>query len=387
MNARRSLFLMIPAFCAGLLYTLWQKQGGPEPEQPAIMPPSTVSAEAVHGTDTFTPRLLHAALESQEGNILLAPHAIAESLRVLQQFSQGATHEELAALPLPTLRQQAAEEAGEATFLFSAHTLQYCNTLPTDDVIPVPLEGDCGEPLQFLNNLLAQTMGEEHTVFLRGEHLPPNSRLISFNTLRLDPKWQIPLRTHAQAETDFYNEDGSMPRIRTIQCNGHIRQAQAEDGSWQAIALFLRLSPQSVQDECLVLILPTEQSARTFAKERDADLFNTIRRALLAAKPAPLCVEFPRIVFAPPTQDMRPLLQSLGLKTLLSEQADLRHLAGDKPLFLNMALQKCHIPLTESEPQAPEITPELSFNKPFIWMIGSLSSPAPPYALGIVENL
>ncbi|MBQ4614231.1 MAG: hypothetical protein IJB31_04820 [Akkermansia sp.] len=393
MNLRHSLLLTTLAFGAGLGFTLWQqnKFPGVEAPQPATQeapqqePPAQIKQEI--RSDEFTLRLLQAAMQCQEGNILLAPHALAENLGILQELSQGDTKAELETLHLPTERQTAAEEAGAVAFLFSENTLNYCDDTPADSTIPVPMEGHAGEPLVLLNSLLADATGEENAHFINGDHLAEGTRIISFSALHLAPTWQLPLQSFKTPNADFYNADGSMPRIRMLQCSGTIRRAQAADGSWQAVALFMKLSPQSPEDECLLLILPNNNSARRFAEQWDVAQINAIRKALAEAEPTPLCVEFPRLVFSPPTQDLSPLLQTLGLKKLLTPEADLSKLATDTPLYLNAALLKCRIPITENTVNEPGGIPDIRFDKPFIWCIGSLSTPAPPYALGIVENL
>lgn len=400
MNIRHSLLLITLAFGAGVGLTLWKPDKLPKlaallprllqtqpAEAPAEPPPATPPKQEIC-SDAFTLRLLQAAMETHEGNILLSPHTVAENLCNLQQVSKKATHAEIEALHIPAERQHAAEEAGAVSLLFSANHLNYHADAPADCTVPVPMSsGTAGEALMLLNSLLADATGNAGIHFITSEHLAADTQLISYSALHLAPIWQHPMQSFKKPNADFYNADGRMPRIRTVQCSGHIRHAQAADGSWQAVALFMQLSPQSPKDECLLLILPGSNSARLFAQQWDLPQINTIRQALAAAAPTPLCIELPRLVFSPPAQDLSAILQALGLKTLLTPQADLSGLAADTPLYLNTALQKCHIPITESTENEPSGIPDIRFDKPFIWFIGSLSSPAPPYAVGIVENL
>lgn len=388
MNLRHSLLLVTVAFGAGLFFTLWKRNELPD-FAPTAPPEAVVAAEEASAiqSDFFTLRMLQAALECTEGNILLAPHAMAENLRALQLMSQGATQAELKALQLSAEQQSAPEDAGEAAIIFHDNSLQYSDKAPADNAIPVPLEGKAGEPILILNSLLAEVTGDSQAHFINGEHLSAGSRLISFCSLTLQPTWKYPVSSSKEAHADFFNADGSMPQVRTVQSSGSFCQAKAQDDAWQAIAIPLQLSPKSAKDECLLLIMPREHSARHFAQQLTPELLNTIRQALAEAEPTSHCVEFPRLSFAPPTQDIKPLLRTLGLKTLLSPEADLSGLAADKPLFLNAVLQKCRIPLVENRSEPPQDLPDLRFDKPFIWMIGSLRSPAPPYAIGIVENM
>lgn len=388
MNLRHILLLVTVAFGAGLFFTLWKRNELPDLSPMSQREPAVAQEEeSAIQSDVFTLRLLKAALECTEGNILLAPHALAENLRGVQHMSQGATRTELETLQLGAEQQSFPEDAGEAAILFHDNTLQYSDTPLADNAIPVPLSGKAGEPILILNSILAEVTGDAQARFINGEHLPSGSRLISFCSLTLQPAWKHPVLSSKEAHADFFNADGSMPQISTVQSSGTFCQAKAQDDTWQAIAIPLQLSPKSAKDECLLLIMPREHSARRFAQQLTPEQFSSIRQALATAPPSPLCVEFPRLSFTPPTQDLQPVLRALGLQTLLSPQADLSALATDKPLFLNAVLQKCRIPLVENRPEPPQDLPDLRFDKPFIWMIGSLRSSAPPYAVGIVENL
>ena len=388
MNLRHSILLVTVAFGAGALFTLWKRN-----ELPLISPttqaelPEQAPSTAELKSNAFALRALHAALECTEGNVLLAPHALAENLRNLQQISRGATQAELNTLPLGTEQQTAAEAAGEVAVLFSDSAMAIHNTAPLDSTIPVPLGGKAGEPIQLLNSILNEATSEVHTHFISSEHLQADARLISFCALSLRPTWKQPVLAAKTENADFFNATGGMPQIRTVQTKGAFCLAKAPDDAWQAIAIPLQLSSASAKDECLLLIAPREHSARQFAKKLTQEQLTDIQKAVANAEPTSVCVEFPRLSFAPPTQDLLPLLQALGLKNTLSPQADLSGLAADKPLFLNAALQKCRIPLIENKPDTPQDLPDVRFDKPFIWMIGSLRSPAPPYAMGIVENL
>lgn len=388
MTLRHSMLIITLAFGAGLAFTLWKQD-----KLSAPAPPSPVKAQGTEQpvpelrTDAFTLRLLHAAMQSNQGNILLLPHALTGALSTLHKLSDGATKPALEALQLSAERLPAAEKDGEATLLFADRELELIDTPELEEIMPVAMGEQWADGLQMMNNLMTGVTGEQDTLFLTGDNLSPDTKLLGICNLSLRPVWQIPLRAQKEAATDFFNANGSMPRIRALQCSGLIRHAKAEDGTWQAVALYLKLSPASAEDTCLLLIMPGGNSARHFALALTPELMTTIRKAVANAEPTSHCVEFPRIIFNPPTQEMRPVLEQLGLQQLFTPEADLSRLTADKPCALHAILQKCRIPLAETETSLPDDVADIRFDKPFLWLIGPLSTPAPPYALGIVENM
>ncbi|MBR5522433.1 MAG: hypothetical protein IKV82_03085 [Akkermansia sp.] len=388
MTLRHSMLIITLAFGAGLAFTLWKQD-----KLSAPAPPSPVKAQGAEQpvpelrTDAFTLRLLHAAMQSNEGNILLLPHALTGALSTLHKLSDGATKPALEALQLSAERLPAAEKDGEATLFFADRELELIDTPELEEIMPVAMGEQWADGLQMMNNLMTGVTGEQDTLFLTGDNLSPETKLLGICNLSLRPVWQLPLRAQKENGTDFFNANGSMPRIRALQCSGLIRHAKAEDGTWQAVALYLKLSPASAEDTCLLLIMPGGNSARDFALALTPELMTTIRKAVANAEPTFHCVEFPRIIFNPPTQEMRPVLEQLGLQQLFTPEADLSRLTADKPCALHAILQKCRIPLAETETSLPDDVADIRFDKPFLWLIGPLSTPAPPYALGVVENM
>lgn len=386
MNLRHSLLLVTAAFGAGLFFTLWQRDA--LPTLPTLAPTPPVQAETTLPTevapDLFTHKLLQAALQSSEGNILLTPRALATNLQTLCRYSGGATREEIQALGISPPESAPTETPGEAALLFADYNVPLKEETDANDIIPIPLSEDVGKSIPLINNIVAQATGTDQLNLLNGDHLAAAPRLISTVSLELRPHWVLPMYASPSADSDFFNANGSMPRIRTISCRGDIRIAQAPGREWLAFALFLHENP----DECLLVILPQQSSARAFAQSMDAKLLADIRLVLAQAESQPGVISMPRLHFSLPTQDILPLLRQMGLAHLTSPKADLSAITAESPFYLQAALQKCHLSLIESPHASPgDSAPTISVNKPFIWFLGSLTAPTPPHAFGIIENL
>ncbi len=389
MTLRHSLLIITLAFGTGLAFTLWKQDKLPRLSTPPPPEEAQVAEQPAPdiSTDAFTLRLLHAAMQSNESNILLLPHAITNALSTLHELSDGATKPVLESLQLSSEMLPSAEKDGEVTLFFADRELKLKDSPTLEEIMPIAMGEQWADGLQMINNLMASVTGEQDTLFLTGDNISPETKLLGICNLSLSPVWQLPLRAQKEAATDFFNANGSMPRIRAQQCSGLIRHAKAEDGSWQAVALYLKLSPASAEDTCLLLVMPGGNSARDFALALTPELLTTIRKAVAEAEPTSHCVEFPRIIFNPPAQEMKPVLEQLGLQQIFTPEADLSGLTADKPCALHTLLQKCRIPLAQAETAPPDDVADIRFDKPFLWFIGSLSAPAPPYALGIIETL
>ena len=93
---------------------------------------------------------------------------------------------------------------------------------------------------------------------------------------------------------------------------------------------------------------------------------------------------------------MKAPLKKLGLSTMFSDRADFRRFS-DKPLMVSAVVQRCRVITNEKETIAVAVTSaiveercipleeikEIHFDRPFIWLIGDLNTPAPPYFIGL----
>ena len=108
----------------------------------------------------------------------------------------------------------------------------------------------------------------------------------------------------------------------------------------------------------------------------------------------------PRFELSPRTFSLKPALQACGLNVIFSQSADLSGFA-DHPLYLDDVLQRCYCKADEEGTTAAAVTVAaarykgiapgprpnvIRFDRPFIWVIGNLNTPAAPYFMGITHE-
>ena len=177
-----------------------------------------------------------------------------------------------------------------------------------------------------------------------------------------------------------------------MRSRGQFRTAQAEDGSWKAIALPFRKDTATGSPLVYIGILPAD-SARTFATELSPELVTSIRKALAESEAQDTLVEMPRQELQILPYDMRDTLRRLGLKALFDPAtADFSPITTEK-IQLGAALFSATVYLGESR-EAPRPDESLnyaanviSFSRPYIWMVADLETSTPIEFIGLVEEL
>lgn len=401
MKAKDFIIILPAFFVLGLAFPClkqWLAETGDSPAA-ASGEPRISLPEAGAPEDAFTARLLQASLNARpKGNILLAPNSFAAALMQLKPLSNEGLAAQLASIPLPDSLQDSAAEAHEAACLF-ADSAAVTDSASGHGVFPAPFSKNLPRALSEVNNAISSfTQGGVGQV-ISSDQASPETGILAVNALSFHSSWLCPVRKENSRNAHFFSADGRMPRVRMMQCKGAFRIAEDPSGAWKAAALFFRNdSPAAAPRDscCLVVILPHGGSARKLAADLGPAAFAALRTALARAPETEGSISLPVLSFRPLTQDVTPLLHLLGLRSLFAVASPLPGLSGNTPLPFSRALQCCSLTLAESGDDAsarastpmPDHAPVLlQADKPFIWFIGALASPAPPYALGIVEDL
>lgn len=351
----------------------------------------TVKVKSELSTDAFSLRFFHHALtEKSAGNILVAPHMVSDMLLTLQDRSAGKTKEELQALKLQPTREIRATEPNCAMLLamdFNLPRNEGCH-----GVMPLPFSENIPMALSLFNGSLAHASGYSSAQLVGSQMVTNRTKLLLGGTLRLHKAWETSFNTANATTAGFDNASGSMPTIHQMRSRGLYRTAQAEDGSWKAIALPFRRDASIGSTLVYIGILPAD-SARSFAAELTPELMTAIRQSLADAAPQDTLVEMPRQELQILPYDMRDTLRRLGLKALFDpETADFSPMTDEK-IQLGAALFSASIYLGESnEAPQPDATLNyaantLSFTRPYIWMIADLETSTPIEFIGLVEEL
>lgn len=383
MQDKLRLFLLtvIIGLSAGLILPrLLQENelGSTAPAEPAFALPKDGIV-----SDAFSIRLLHAAMENSESPmVLVAPAAVTNALLTLHSACAGESVKEIDALQLSTTAPLSGSSVRAEVMLCPEETLK----LRGIPCMPLPYRKDFIEAQSLFNT------------FMPGQRPMADTRIISADTRLLlgaatlvDADFIHPFHPKDTRRGDFDNADGRMPSVPLLRCRARFRTAAAEDGTWRAIALLLR-APAGTPAGAFISILP-QGSARDFAKALTPEQLSNIRRALAETEPQDCLVELPRLSLETPTCDMQPLLAAMGISAPFDlRRADFSPLT-EEPLALNALPERKTLFITEEENlQNPSsdlssAADTISFNRPFLWLIGDLTTDAPFVLMGLVENL
>lgn len=326
-------------------------------------------------SDAFSVKLLQTALQTPDYPAsFVCPAAMTEALLYLDAMGRGESHKQIKALGLSPLE-------GTCNFMAAME-----ESLPRADgetpILPLPFRRNYPEALSTFNTLFGFPAADS-------ANTSPDTRLFAAMRTVAECRFRQPFYAADSKTEDFDNADGGMPSVRFLRRCGQFRVAEAEDGSWKAVALMLR---GTTPDAAFVAVLPQE-NAREFALQLTPAQMSTIRRALAEAVPQALTVEIPKPDIAVGIRNCAPLIQALGVTAPFDiRTADFAAVTTEKVAF-NAVAESLLLVMPEEERRPADIPrPDngaaiFSLNRPFLWFAGDLTSPNPPAVLGIVENL
>lgn len=367
-----ALLTILFGLAAGMLVPQLMKGDWFTEKEPAITLPE---GELV--TDAFSVKLLQAALQTPEYPLLtVCPATMTEALHTLDTMSKGATHEQIEALKLSQ-----REESPTSSVLAAME-----ETLPRpaekQPILLLPFRRNYPEAISIFNTLFGYPAADSG-------NSSQDTRLF----MALRTSFAISFRQRFYQEDgkyeDFDNTDGGMPSVYMMRRCGKFRIAEAEDGSWKAVALLLK---GGADDTALVAVLP-QGRVRDFALQQTPEQLSTIRRALAEAPPLECTVEFPRIDIAVGLRNIAPLWQALGLTAPFDiRTADFSPITTET-VALNVLAESVSCAMTEEVKRPADIPPPdscpqvFSLTRPFLWFVGDLTTNTPFEVMGIVENL
>ena len=329
-------------------------------------------------SDAFSVKLLQTALQTPDYPVsFVCPAAMTEALRNLDAMGQVAVHEQLEALALAP-----ANDRDVPCYFMAAIE----ESLPLTDekraMLLLPFRRNYPEALSTFNTLFGFPAADS-------ANTSPDTRLFAAMRTVAECRFRQPFYAADSKTADFDNADGGMPCVRFLRRSGQFRVAEAEDGSWKAVALMLSgTSP----DAAFIAVLP-QGKAREFALQLTPAQMSTIRRALAEAVPQALTVEIPKLDIAVGIRNCAPLIQALGVTAPFDiRTADFSAVTTEKVAF-NAVAESLLFVMPEEERRPADIPrPDngaaiFSLNRPFLWFAGDLTSTNPPVVLGIVENL
>ncbi|MDO4751014.1 MAG: serpin family protein [Akkermansia sp.] len=362
-------------------------------------PTPAVKAAPCFATDSFAVQMFSVLATAQQGNIVFSPASLEGLLHLLEQGARGNTSKELTALPMGKQGVNSALNPVEANALFIAEGFMLKPGIRTDEVIRVPFARDAAAAATEMN-----AWANKHTCGLipsviSEKNITPLTRMVAANAIYLKEQWLRPFKKSSTRDnSDFTLPDGSKTKVSMMYNRSKYLYAAGED--WQAVALFYKTEGRSGEPGCFIGILPTG-NAREFAASLTPQKYQDIRRALLLAEMQDTIVQLPRFELNPGTYSLKPALQTCGLSTIFTPQANFSGFSDEK-LYLSDVIQRCYVKADEEGTEAAAVTmgvmvkscatkdpikpKKITFDRPFIWIIGDLNTAAAPYFMGITEK-
>lgn len=368
------------------------KQAAPAPK-PKPLPVQI--GEPVAGVDSFAVQMFSGLAASQESNFAFSPLGVEEVLHLLKQGSRGTTATELNALPLGSVDSGTNSNMTSANSLFIDNGCKLKDGIRRASVVSVPFRDNPQEAAAQINAWVsANTKGFINQVI---DTPSTGTRMIAVNALHFKAKWDCFINSSDTDLADFTRADGSKKSVNMMLHTAMHPYAAGDD--WQAIAMQYR-SEGKDKNTYFIAILP-KGDARTFAAKLTPQKYHTIRQALQQAKPRQLEVKLPCFEIFPADFSIKQALAAMGVTSAFSPGKANYTGFTDESIFLEDIIQRCHVYTNEDGTEAAACThalvwlcirdeePDIKkiiFNRPFIWVIGDLTSTAPPYFMGITEN-
>lgn len=356
---------------------------------PKEEPEPEITAPAKWRADEFAFAVFRDLVAETEGNVVFSPASLETVLRMLHEGAAGATRVELETLPLGDTGVQSAMQVKSADALFVAEDLKLKPTA-AQDVRRVPFGTDTAAASEAINAWCReQTQGTIPA--LVEPHNISDTRLMTVNAVYLREEWLRPFEAEFTEKAKFHLRDGRTVKVPMMYQENDFRYAKGKD--WEAVALMYSMKGRQGTPGCFIAILP-KGDARKFAATLTPKKFNTIRRKLLKVGHN-VTLYFPKMTLDTPTLDLKDVLIKQGVdKAFQPGQADFSRFA-DEPLHLGHVFQRCHIVVDEKATEASvasggcdesEEGATIEFNRPFIWIIGDLTTASAPYFMGLFEQ-
>ena len=351
---------------------------------------------AAQAEDALAVDMFRHVVAQEKGNVVFSPASAEAVLLMLRDGAAGQTRRELDALPYGKQGVPSAMQVESANALFAAEDLTL-KPLGVKDIRRVPFSAAPAKAADAVNAWCSEKTHGRISSIVSPSAILPDTRLIAINAVYLKEKWVRPFESHNTHPRTFTAADGRELQPPTMVQKASFKYAEGED--WQAVALPYR--PQQKGEQGYFIGIRPRGDARAFVEKMDANRLKAIRSALNAANAEPTVVELPRFRIETPIFNLNAALQALGIQTAFTGDADFSGFSKE-PLLLSEVRQKCMVQVDEDGTEAAAVTaaimmryamprpqPEphiIRFDKPFLWVIADLSTAAPPYFMGLLEN-
>lgn len=374
------------------------EEAKPTPLRITALPPGQQAQ-----TDAFSVRLFQFYLQETRDNLTIAPDATTQCLYALQMKATPEAAALFAPLQLCSKPAQSSANIINKACLFTNKE----GSIPQNDensiVYTAPFSADIIKAIQMVNAVVFRLSDGNIRNMYDSYSAPATTRILATAIVNFKADWHYPIYAEHTKNKTFLNADGAKKEVPFIRAKGNFRIAADPKGEWTAVAMFMRNTPQgdtTGHDSCALILIqpaaPEPISARPLAARLNVADYNNIRTALATAAETPATISMPRICELRTQLDMRVIrvLQDLGLGAITeSQSAPFPGLSASTPFPLTGFVQHNIVTFGESPDNAVAPTAvgteavTINFDRPFIWMLCPLTTPEPPYLMGVIEKM
>ena len=332
-------------------------------------------------SDAFSLRLFREQVHPYAG-FAIAPATLSEAFIVLTNLAEGKVKKEIEQLQLCTAHEPHNAAPDISILAAAEESLSYSPKSAQCPIFRLPFRDNLPSALSSFNTMLGCQAASSRDI-------TPNTRLALAMSTTFTMNLQSPFCRKNNKTTTFYTAEGGTSNVTMMRQRAMLRYASDTQGSWEAVAFMLKSNqPGGTEPVALIAIRPHGTAAK-FAETLTPELFSTIRTALATAEPRDCCVELPLLNGACSGNILQPLEKQLGLHHL-TDITSRDWMFTTERVGLNSMVE--HLSFRIEQPEGTENAAEIdraehsiSFDNPFIWAVTDLTTPAPPYLMGMYQ--
>ncbi len=344
-------------------------------------------------TDTFGISLLQVAMKHKPGaSVLVAPALTGEALMMLKAHASESILRDInkTGIIFPYTEHTSIPRSNVVTA--ADYGLRYDESYDASSILRLPFRANRPLAMTIFNGELGSGINQTTETLIGSKLLDGSTKFLIGTIAHMEPKFETPFLTQNSLAAEFENANGSIPDVSMMRLRANVRYVKDDKGAWEAVALLLKPDYDRLAEPTVWIGILPASSAEAMAKQLTVEQLTDIRQKLAQATPVDCCVCLPQLFWAPPARDLKPLMEELGLNQLFDSSAPNWKFTNEN-LGLDAFLEKISISLIpqqgniKQQPRPENAAVSISFNRPFIWLIGDLTSATPPYFIGLVQNL
>lgn len=216
-------------------------------------------------------------------------------------------------------------------------------------------------------------------------------QFLVLNTLYFQENWETPFDKELSSKRVFTQPSGKRTvKMMTTEDTESILFAKGKN--WRAVAKSYKAKVGSGERGFFIAVMPNGD-AREFIDTLTPEILADIRHSLGSKPEAYTTFTMPKFTIKGGENDLDAVWKTMGLSMLYEKGANFSALAPNLGP-LDGVIQKCYVKVdevggaparTEEKEKSPN-PKEFSLNRPFLWLIGDLTTDAPPLMMGLMEE-